>query len=142
MDKDQLKQYIQDMQLEPDFETLLFQAVDDAESVDDALVDKLADMIDAQADIYEEEADFLQRQTDLEDAYYNKLEQIDGEEAAEKAEALLKSQEALLRDFKTKLTEVSGQAQDSDQMDQLRQQLAQQGAITTESAPAPETPQQ
>lgn len=138
MDKNQLKQYIMDMQLEADFEALLFRTIDEAEQVDDALIEKLAELLDAQADIYEDEADYLQQMSDLEENYDNDMERIDGEEEADKAEAILNSQQTLVNNFKQKLTEVTGQQAETNQIDQLRNQLSQQPP-----QPVPtETPQQ
>jgi chromosome condensin MukBEF ATPase and DNA-binding subunit MukB len=137
MNKDELKQYLHNMQLEEDFEALLFQLVDEAQEVDQALLNKVADVLDAQAEFYEESADLLDEQAEIFETLDDTLKLIDEEEDADRAEALLENQQTLLTELSQKINESSSQQAETNQMDQIKQELTQH--ITQSETPGSST---
>ncbi len=111
------------MKLEEDFESLLLQAIDKAEKVDQMLLDTLADLLDAQAEFYEEAANLHAEEADAYEALEEELKTIDAETDAEKAEGILANQQALLEDIKQKLNELATH-EDANKQSQIPEELA------------------
>jgi thioesterase domain-containing protein len=106
MNKDELKQYIKNMELEEAFETMLFSVIDKAPEVNQALFDTLADLVENQADFYEQSADLLDKEADEYEVLADELNTLDEEESAQKAQALLENQQNLLQDVQQKKDEL------------------------------------
>jgi hypothetical protein len=142
MTKEELKQYIQDLGLEADFEAVLFKEVDEAEQLDEALFMKLADLIDTQAQFYDDAADLAEEEADMYEAMDNELASIDEEEDADRAEAVAQTQEELFNDLDLELKKITTGEQDTSQQNQIQQELQQmanggQPAVATPVQTAP-----
>lgn len=113
------------MKFEKDFELLLFQLVDEADQVNEELLNKIADVIEIQAEFYEESAILLEEQAELYETLNENFQQIEAEENAERADTLLENQQTLLNELKQKINVSSVQKTNNDQIIQSQQSLKQ-----------------
>jgi len=65
MNKEELKKYLEGMELEEGLRKVLFEIVDKAEAVDQALMNNIADILDLQADFYDKSADLLDEEAEI-----------------------------------------------------------------------------
>ncbi|MBU3979101.1 hypothetical protein KJ980_03870 [Patescibacteria group bacterium] len=65
MNKEELKKYLEGMELEEGLRKVLFEIVDKAEAVNNTLLDTIADILDLQADFYDKSADLLDEEAEI-----------------------------------------------------------------------------
>src|SRR3989344_1863428 len=106
MNKDGLKGYLENLRLENSLKNLLFDLIDKAPEVDQALLNSIADILDLQADFYDQSADLLEEEAQEYEALAEELNTLDEEENAERVQALLEHQQTLLNDISQKMSEI------------------------------------
>jgi hypothetical protein len=138
MNKEELKQYLKNMQLEEGLETMLFDLIEKAPQVDQVLLNTVADILDLQADFYEQNAEMLEEEAEEYETLAAELNTLDEEENTARVEALLEHQKTLLSDINQKMDETKNQ-QSAQQLSDLRQDLH-QIAQPVQSNPTNSTP--
>lgn len=138
MNKEELKQYLESLQLEEGLKTLMFGLIDKASEVDQSLLNTVADILGLQADFCQQHADLLYEQADLHETLAAEFNALDEEEKADKMEALLEHHKTLLDSLNKKTNEVNEQ-HDTDSLAQIKEQL-QQVAQPAPSSPAESNP--
>lgn len=141
MNKDELKQYLLGMELEPEFQAMLFDLIEKAPQADQNLLSTVADILELQADFYEKSAELLDEEADEYEVLADDMNAADEEERAERMEALQENQEQLLKDLNAKIEETKS-SQTTQGVDAMRQELQQHAAssATTPTPTAVETP--
>lgn len=141
MNKEELKQYLKNMQLEERLEAMLFDLIDKAPQIDQVLLNTVADILDLQADFYEQSAEMLEEEAEEYETLATELNTLDEEENTARMEALLENQKTLLSDINQKMDETRNQ-QSVLQLNDLRQDLHQmtQPAQSNPTSSTPVTP--
>lgn len=80
MTKEELKKYLEGLELEEGLKKVLFEIIDKAVEVDKALLNTIADILDLQADFLEKSADILEEEAGLYEALVNDFAALDKEE--------------------------------------------------------------
>lgn len=107
MIKEDLKQFIVELKLDPQLEKLLLDLVDNSQTVDQTLLNTVADILDNQADFLEKTADILEEEAQEYEALNEEFNLIDQEEYSQRLEAIKENQEALLTGLEQKIKENS-----------------------------------
>src|SRR3989344_651183 len=95
MNKDGLKGYLENLRLENSLKNLLFDLIDKAPEVDQALLNSIADILDLQADFYDQSADLLEEEAQEYEALAEELNTLDEEEINPLLNQLLQLQQIL-----------------------------------------------
>ncbi len=80
MNKEELKKYLEGMELEEGLIKVLFEIVDKAPEVNNALLDTIADILGLQADFYDKSADLLDEEAEIYKTLADDLNELDKEE--------------------------------------------------------------
>lgn len=146
MTKDALITYIQNLDLPEGLKQILLQMVHEAPEVTDELLNAVADVLDEQAAFLEKEADVLEEQAESLEDLQEDLSLLEEEEYAERAEAVLASQESIVKQLQEKQNTVTEQIEET-QVSDINAELKQMGepssaAPVSEVAASSETPAQ
>ena len=131
MDKNQLKDYLRNLDLHPNMEKLLFELVDGAPEVNEELLDVVADILEIQAEMHEKLADIYEEEAEIYEKLAEDIDQIDKETMQERLDAVTELQEELVNDLSAKLEELKSkdttkkQVEDQDELAKLRNTLQQ-----------------
>lgn len=88
MTKEELKHQIQVLKLDKEFEAILFDLIDNAATVDQQLLNTVADLLDIDADLNIKAAQVFQEEAEIFETLGEELKAIDAEEYAEKLAVL------------------------------------------------------
>lgn len=89
MSKEELKRQLEILKLDKEFESILFDLIDNAATVDQQLLNTVADLLDIDADLNIKAAQVFQEQAEIFDTLQEELKTIDVEEFAEKLAVLV-----------------------------------------------------
>lgn len=124
MDKDQLKQFLENAQLEEDFKVLLFDLIDKTDVIDQAFLNSIADLLDLQAKFYEHNADLLSEEAEEYSLLADEFTAINEEANADTMQSMLESQTTYLNELSNKMNELKTK-QEINTLNQAREQLSQ-----------------
>jgi uncharacterized NAD(P)/FAD-binding protein YdhS len=123
MSKDELKNYIKNLQLPEQLEKLLLETVDNATEVTQDLLTTISDVLELQADFYDQEADILDEEADQYEDLSEQLELLDEEEVVERAQVFKTSQEQLLAEINQKVQELQTGTANASQVTNIQEEL-------------------
>lgn len=106
MTKEELKEYIKQLKLESDLESVVFELIDNAKEVNAALLNGIADILDLQADFYERAADILEEEARAYDRLDAEVNHIDDQISNNRTQEISLAQEELLGNIEKKIEEV------------------------------------
>lgn len=130
MTKEELRQYIQKMNLEVELEELLLELVDGSEEVNQALLNAIVDVLNMSADFHERAAEVFEEEAATYEELSEEVNLLDEEATRDRIEAFKQTQEQLLKELNDKVQEVT-KSDTSTSLDKARENL--QTAVTPTS---------
>jgi hypothetical protein len=105
MSKNELIAMITELRMDDELRGLIIELIEGAESVNDLLLDTIADILEMQAEFYENAAEILMDESEEYETLEEQLKTLDKQETAQKLEATIQEQEALLSVLDKKIAE-------------------------------------
>jgi len=106
MNKEQLKQYIVRLDLEDQFQLLLFDLIDGASQMNKALLETVADFLDLYADFNEKVAQLYEREAEDYEAIATGMDVIDAETEQKRLETAAHIHEEMYKQIEKKIEEI------------------------------------